>query len=185
MYVNEKDYAFVNVIAKNYIVPYGSATFKGGSSLIRKANGKLAGAHMSESADLVIDLTFADGLDMTFEEIEDIYQVVIRGDLCCSVSQVADGIASVCALAVEGNVTTREFIGDFDNLQAILLISGTPQKAVYPDFTTQYQDFKLYVPAQYMRIYAYNSEYNTKTIYQMEGYHGYEVSKIVLPSEQS
>lgn len=185
VYVNEKDYSFVNVIAKNYIVPYGSAMFKGGSSLIRKANGKLAGAHMSESADLVIDLTFADGLDMTFEKIEDIYQVVIRGDLCCSVSQVADGIASVCALAVEGNVTTREFIGDFDNLQAILLLSGTPQKALYPDFTTQYQDFHLYVPAQYMRVYAYNSEYNTKTIYQMEGYQGYDVSEIVLPSEQS
>lgn len=179
VYVNEKDYAFVNVIAKSYVVPYASVTFTGGSSLIRKKNAKLAGAHMSESGDLVVDLTVANGLDMTFEDITDIYQVVVRGDLCCSLSCVADGISSVCALAVEGNVVTHEFIGAFSNLQAILLLSGTPQKAVYPDFTTAFGSFGLYVPAQYMRVYAYNPEYNTTTVYQMEGYTGYDVSKIV------
>ena len=179
VYVNEYDYNFVNVAAKNYVAPYGSKIYTGGSSLIRKKDGKLVGAYMTDSEDLVIDLTVADGVDIAFDGIKNIHQIIVKGDLCCPLSSIADGISSICALAVEGNVITKELIGDFDNLQAMLLLSDVPQKAVCPVITTQYRDFKIYVPAQTTAVYAKNTEYGSTTLYPMDEYSGYDVSLIV------
>lgn len=182
VYVNDREYKFVNMAAKGYITSYGNTHYKGGRYLLDK-NDVMVGVHLTSGNILELDFSDASNISLDFSQGISINDVVVKSDLKHGLNGVAKGNYMIFSVVLKGNVSVSQ-LGDFFNLQAILLISDTPELMKKFSYTSRNQNCKIYVPSHYIEIYRNNPEWEGVELYPLEEYKGHDYTQIIYPTPE-
>lgn len=182
VYVNDCDYEIVNAEAKEYVVSAFNSRYKGGTNLIDAA-GNIIAAQLRESNVLELDFERGKHALCNFSKNISVNCVLVKGDMFNGLSKVAKGNYLIYTLVIKGNVDLNN-MGDFFNLQAILLLSDTPELVKKFSYTSRNAGCKIYVPSQYMHIYRNNPLWEGTEVYPLEEYAGPNYSQTIYPTPE-
>ena len=184
VFVNERECEFVNLTAGQYVVPFGSKRYEGGKYLIDTVRKKCLGLHCPTSGLLCVDLPTKCELGCKFSRSINFSVIKVLSDEVKSLAYCAKGNYLIFELIIKGNVTTSSSIGDFFNLQAILLLSDTPAMMDKFTYTSRNTNCRIYVPSHYMQIYKANEEWANVDLYPLEEYTGPDYSQTIYPTPE-
>lgn len=184
VYVNDNEYVFENVVVKEYVVAHNSKRYVGGKYLADHTTKKLLGLHYATEGLLEVDLPAGYNLSATFSKNINFNVIKVDSETVGELHTVAKGNYLIYTLIIKGNVTVTNSIGDFFNLQSIILLSDTPALMNKFSFTSRNPDCKIYVPSHYINIYKANSEWANVDLYPLEEYTGPDYSQTVYPTPE-
>lgn len=182
VYVNDFDYNFVNMAANKYIVSFANTRYYGGSSLV-STDGLLKGAHIRKNGVLEIDLTRAENIGFTFSQCLFVNEIVVKGDVSSALDKLATGNYLTYSLIIHDNVVTDRNLGNFFNLQSVILLSDTPKLMQKVTVSSRNENCKIYVPSQYLEIYRSNG-WEDSELCPLEEYAGYDYSQTIYPTPE-
>ena len=184
VFVNDKTYSFVNVTAREYVVAYNSARYVGGKYLTDCLTKKVQGLYWSSEGLLEVDVPYGYDISATFSKNLNYNVVKAESDRVGNLNNVAQGNYLLYTLIIKGNVMITSSIGDFFNLQAILLLSDTPALMKKFSYTSRNANCKIYVPSHYMQIYKARSEWADVDLRPLEEYTGPDYSQTIYPTPE-
>ena len=99
--------------------------------------------------------------------------------------KVADeGITVIIANGKRDNILTDQNLGEFFNLQAVILLSDTPKLMKRISISSRNENCKIYVPSRFLEIYRNNPEWDGAELCPLEEYAGYDYSQTIYPTPE-
>lgn len=181
-YLNDTDYVIENCIAGKYVVSHLNSRYEGGSRLIRKSDNAQIGLNPSSSGNATLDLEAASKCDVRLKNNSSIMALTVKGDMQDSISSLSSGAWFVFSIVILGNSYECN-IGNYLNLQAIILKADTPELAKRFTYTSQNPNCKIYVPSEYMAAYESSGQWDGVELHALETYTGPDYSQINYPTE--
>lgn len=182
IYLNDTDYFIENCIANKFVVSHLNSRYKGGKELIRISDNALIGMHVYKNGEGVVDFETADSCDVRLDRNTSIKTLTVKGDLKRSLSSMSSDLLLVFSITVLGNTCDCD-IGNFLNLQAIILKSDAPEISRKITFTSQNPDCKIYVPSAQLPVYENNEFWEGVEFYALEDYKGHDYTQLQYPTE--
>ena len=183
VYINDSDYNFVNMAARKYVVSFANTRYYGGNSLI-STDGLLKGANRKKSGIVEVDFDNADRIGFSCSQCLFINGVVVKGDVSTVMTGISKGNFMTFEIVFRDNILTDQNLGEFFNLQAVILLSDTPKLMKRISISSRNENCKIYVPSRFLEIYRNNPEWDGAELCPLEEYAGYDYSQTIYPTPQ-